>query len=345
MHRIPFIVVDVFSATAFKGNPLAVVDTRDAQLTDTQMKLLTRQFNLSETTFFFPPESSGADFKLRSFLPDGREVFGAGHNILGVWWYLAHAQILDLSAPHRIDDETRGEEFTFHQELGGEVTPVKITRHKAIQVGHHRVMVSMRQAKPHAHAIHPDPAALALSIGLSAADIGFTPESELGVLAASLQPQVMSTSTTRHLLVPLSSIEALNLADVRRHKLLEQLKAVDDKAYGLFSFAPVPAAGNGNKTFQARFFSPSMSSEDPATGSAAGSLSAYLYEHGVLKLDSRNSGRITVYQGLRVGRECNIVVELTLRGNGDGTMEVDIIGTGVQVTNGRIVVPDDSTVF
>jgi hypothetical protein len=32
---------------------------------------------------------AGVTYKLRSFLPDGREVFGVGHNILGAWEYLA----------------------------------------------------------------------------------------------------------------------------------------------------------------------------------------------------------------------------------------------------------------
>ena len=52
----------------------------------------------------------------------------------------------------------------------------------------------------------------------------------------------MSTSTTRHLLVPVSFVEVLNRAVVQREKLLEQLRRVGNKAYGLYLFTPVPIA-------------------------------------------------------------------------------------------------------
>lgn len=155
----------------------------------------------------------------------------------------------------------------------------------------------------------------------------------------------MSTSTTHHLLVPVSSVEALNKVEVQRDRLLQQIKLADAKAYGLYLFTPVVSDNNGTLTFQARFFSPGMSGEDPATGSAAGPLSAYLYKHGVLKLED-GVGRIVVQQGLRVGRECVIRVELSATRDGsEDVVEVDVIGGGVNVAEGRISIPDASTVF
>ncbi|KAK4247611.1 hypothetical protein C7999DRAFT_14387 [Corynascus novoguineensis] len=334
MPSVSFTIADVFSTTLYKGNPLAIVDAREETLTDTQLKLITRQFNLSETTFFFPPTSPKADFKLRSFLPDGKEVIGAGHNILGVWWHLAQANLLPLPVPQAAD-----ENFVFHQELGGQVMPVRVTRHtSAISFS-----VSIRQSTPHAHATHPDPTGLALSLGLRPEDIGFE----------GLPPQVMSTSTTRHLLVPLSSVAALNQVTVAgREALLAQLRRADNAAYGLYLFTPEAGDGDGEGTtntraFQARFFSPGMSGEDPATGSAAGPLAAYLYRHRALKVDGRGAGKIIVRQGLRVGRECVIEVELGVGKNEDGeeVVEVDLVGGGVQVAEGRIAVPDVSTQF
>ncbi|KAK4032314.1 phenazine biosynthesis protein [Parachaetomium inaequale] len=340
MASIPFTIVDVFSAIPYKGNPLAVVDARDETLTDTQMKLITRQFNLSETTFFLPPTSPKAEFKLRSFLPDGKEVDGVGHNILGVWWHLAQANLLPLSAPQHTNPADGTETFIFSQELGGKIMPVKVTRHTRTP---DHFTVSIRQATPQAHATHPDPSGLAAAIGLDAADIGFTVASG----GRELQPQVMSTSTTRHLLVPVSSIEALHRAAVQRDTLLEQLRRVDSKAYGLYLFTPVPSSAEGGApTFEARFFSPGMSGEDPATGSAAGPLSAYLYDHGVLEVDGSGVGRLVVRQGLGVGRECVIDVGLGVRKEGGGeVVEVDLVGGGVRVAEGRITVPGSATTF
>jgi PhzF family phenazine biosynthesis protein len=335
MESKPFAVVDVFATTPYKGNPLAVVENMSDDLSATQMKLIARQFNLSETTFLSRPTTPKADYRLRSFLPDGTEVLGVGHNILGAWWYLAHAGFLNLSTPLSVDEQTGTENFAFHQELGTAVMPVNVSRHKSSTGGSiSELTISIRQARPESHNIHPDPAALAAAVGLSAQDVELS----------SLPPQVMSTATTRHLIVPVSSVEALNRAVVYRNQLLDQLKLVDDKAYGLFLFTPVMGdTAQGVPAFEARFFSPGMSKEDPATGSAAGPLAAYLHRHGQLNLDA-GSARIQVRQGLMVGRDCLIDVVVS-HGGADGKVDVDVIAVGVQVANGQISVPDRYTEF
>ncbi|KAK0117360.1 hypothetical protein ONS96_013191 [Cadophora gregata f. sp. sojae] len=336
MSSVPFAIVDVFSTTAYKGNPLAIVDNRTADLTTTQMQLISRQFNLSETTFFSHSSLEKANFKLSSFLPDGKEVFGAGHNILGVWWFLAKGGFLDLSKLAKKDTETGDEEFELWQELGGEVLPVKIVRNVGSAREKDGFSVSIRQAPPKAGNVHPDPAALAKSIGLELSNIGIPRSAENG------RPQVFSTSTTRHLQVPISSISALNRAVVTRDKLLQQLALVDEKAYGLYLFSPEPGMNN---SYQARFFSPGMAGEDPATGSAAGPLSAYLHTKGQLELVD-DIGNITVRQGVRVGRECLIKVTLTKNEqSGDNDLNVDFSGSGVEVASGEIQVPAVTLAF
>jgi PhzF family phenazine biosynthesis protein len=85
---IPFAFVDVFTDAPLAGNPLAVVPYFPG-LDDATFARLAREFNQSETTFLFPPTKSGADWLLRSFTPTGVEVFGAGHNAMGAWWWLA----------------------------------------------------------------------------------------------------------------------------------------------------------------------------------------------------------------------------------------------------------------
>ena len=73
--------VDVFSATPYLGNPVAVVlDGTD--LTDQEMQRLARWTNLSETTFILPAAAPEADYRLRIFTPGGELPF-AGHPTLG----------------------------------------------------------------------------------------------------------------------------------------------------------------------------------------------------------------------------------------------------------------------
>ena len=85
-RRRDFSQVDVFSATALLGNPLAVVhDGRG--LSDERMAAFARWTNLSETTFLLPPTHPDADYRVRIFTPGGELQF-AGHPTLGschVW--------------------------------------------------------------------------------------------------------------------------------------------------------------------------------------------------------------------------------------------------------------------
>ena len=81
----PFMTVDVFTATPYKGNPVAVV--LDAQgLSDADMQAFARWTNLSETTFVLPPteaaRAQGADYRVRIFTPAAEMPF-AGHPTLG----------------------------------------------------------------------------------------------------------------------------------------------------------------------------------------------------------------------------------------------------------------------
>ena len=82
----PFRQVNVFSADALSGNPLAVVQEATG-LAETQMAALARWTNLSETTFLLQPTDPAADYHVRIFTPFGELPF-AGHPTLGschVW--------------------------------------------------------------------------------------------------------------------------------------------------------------------------------------------------------------------------------------------------------------------
>ena len=81
-----FSQLDVFSADAMRGNPLAVVQDGSG-LDDARMAAFARWTNLSETAFLLPPTHPGADYRVRIFTPGGELPF-AGHPTLGachVW--------------------------------------------------------------------------------------------------------------------------------------------------------------------------------------------------------------------------------------------------------------------
>lgn len=96
-----FEVVDVFTATPFEGNPLAVVTGAEG-LTAGQLQAVAREFNLSETAFPMEPTPAererGVDYRLRIFTPLAELPF-AGHPSVGTAWLLASRGVL---APGRV---------------------------------------------------------------------------------------------------------------------------------------------------------------------------------------------------------------------------------------------------
>lgn len=80
-----FLQLDVFSAAAGTGNPLAVV--LDAEgLDEVTMQAIARWTRLPETTFVFAPQDADSSYRLRMFSPQ-KEVPFAGHPSIGT----AHA--------------------------------------------------------------------------------------------------------------------------------------------------------------------------------------------------------------------------------------------------------------
>jgi len=95
--RRAFVTADVFTATKGAGNPLAVV-LDCVGLTDAQMQMIAREFNISETTFVFPPKAPDQAAFVRIFTP-ARELPFAGHPMIGTAVVLAQRHKSQKGAP------------------------------------------------------------------------------------------------------------------------------------------------------------------------------------------------------------------------------------------------------
>lgn len=93
MPHLPFKTVDVFTATPFQGNPVAVV-LDAAGLTTAQMQQIANWTNLSETTFIVPTTMNDADYHVRIFTP-GAELPFAGHPTIGTAHALLEAKMIE----------------------------------------------------------------------------------------------------------------------------------------------------------------------------------------------------------------------------------------------------------
>jgi len=294
-HEIRFYLVDVFTDNPLAGNPLAVVpDAR--RLDDLTMRRIAREFNQSETTFLLPPSRPGATFHLRSFTPAGVEVFGAGHNALGAWWWLADAGKVSLN----------GQRSSFVQEIGGNLLPVEV-----VSEGGKVSLVVMTQSAPSFGAMVENTPALAAALNLAEADLA----------VEQLPAQVVWTGAP-HLLVPVRSRARLDRAWPDAERLAPLLRSVAGQGCYLFSLEP----NGADAIAHARFFNPTVGIwEDPATGSAAGPLACHLIAHGLAEAGAT----LVIEQGYAMARPSRIEVRV----HGD---RVEVAGRAVVVAEGSL---------
>lgn len=302
MKQYEFRQVDVFTATPYAGNPLAVV--LDAQgLSTEQMQAIAAEMNLSETSFVLPPEKAGADYWVRIFTPTLELPF-AGHPSVGT----AHV----LFEEGRFGDGAGVK--TVRQQVAIGVLPIEI-RPRA----EGPPLVLMTQGKPEFWPRYDDVGHLASALGLWPEDIQ----------RGGLPVQVASTGL-RQMMVPVASLEV-----VVAMKPDMRVLATLETALGITGFEVFSLETRSGATAHVRFFGPASGvAEDPATGSAAGGLGAYLVKHKAVDV-SRSPARITIEQGEELRRPSRIEVEVDHQ---EGQPEaVRVGGTCVTVLRGKLL--------
>jgi trans-2,3-dihydro-3-hydroxyanthranilate isomerase len=294
----PFFLVDVFTDRPLQGNPVAVVP-HAGSLAESQMHEIAREFNQAETTFILSPTRRQATWRLRSFTPEGKEAFGAGHNTLGAWWWLAESGNVSLS-------DTEG---SFLQEIGEALLPVRIT-------GSDRnpELVRLSQSAAEFGRVLKQTEELAGALGLSDSDMAID----------KLPAQVVSTAAP-HLLIPVRDRAAVERARPDFSRLAPILQSVDGEGCYLFTLDTVQRESAAH----ARFFNPTLGIiEDIATGTAAGPLACHLLKHGIISPDKP----ILIEQGYALHRPSVIRVDVE-----DGVAIIS--GKCVVSGEGRIFIP------
>jgi trans-2,3-dihydro-3-hydroxyanthranilate isomerase len=287
-----FYTLDVFTTNRFEGNPLAVVTDGDG-LSANAMLAIAREMNLSETVFVQKPTEDQALARLRIFTTR-EELKLAGHPVIGTWFLLAELGVVPA------------QEGGVHilQQTGAGILPVEI-RFKDGRP--QRVTMTQKEA-----AFRPaklNQKALAAALGLSVKDFD-----------TKLEPEYVSTGIF-NLMVPVRNRAALariemNMVDLR--------KLLGKNATMSYCFT----ADSNGKAFS-RGMLPWELYEDAATGSAAGSLGAYLVKHG--KLSPGHT--LNILQGEEMGRPSHIEVQVTQAGK---KLIPRVGGAAVRVFEGTI---------
>src|ERR1700723_3886185 len=284
--------LDVFTTRPFAGNPLAVVTDGDG-IPTAKMQAIAREMNLSETVFIQRPTNNRALARLRIFTTT-QELPLAGHPVIGTWFLLAQLGVVPAS------------EGSVHilQQTGAGILPVEISFHDGRPV---RVTMTQKSAKFRPAKIPRK--ALAASFGLNAGDI-----------AADLPVEAVSTGIF-NLMVPIASRKALGKIAMNMMDTAKLMRGTAQMAYCF-------TLGGHGQVFS-RGMLPWGGYEDPATGSAAGSLGAYLVRHEKLCAGEQ----LKILQGVEMKRPSHIEVVVDQAG---AKLTPRVSGSAVCVLEGHI---------
>ena len=235
--EISFYHVDVFTDHIFGGNPLAVF-TDGQCFREEDLQMVAREMNLSETTFVYPSTRDEADFDVRIFTPT-LEIPFAGHPTLGTAYVLRkNGWVTRDKNPIRLNFKAG-------------IIPVWSEKDKDfMQHPAAKTLYELDRSEK-----------IAKALGLS-----------LNRLDNTLPVQVVSTGFPA-LLVPVSSLHAMQEITLNLQTLHEVLNPLDIDMIYPFCRETMRT----ENTVHSRAFAPGIGiSEDPATGSVAGALGAYL---------------------------------------------------------------------
>ncbi len=252
------------------------------------MQGITREMNFSETTFVLPSFSTVEKCvrKVRIFTP-GREISFAGHPTLGTAFVLKNKEIIDE------------EEQKVFLELG--IGPVAIEFKDQNNV-------QMFQSKPEFLAEFQDRSKIASILGIQEKDI------------SNQWPLQFISTGFPFLIIPLNSLTAIQSINLTVSSLLENLATFPSQEILIFSTDTI----HEDSHVHVRMFAPSAGVfEDPATGSAAGPLGAYLETYEVLKNHEKGT-KIILEQGYELGRPSKLIVNCLFN---NGISEIKVKGS------------------
>lgn len=295
--------VDVFTDTAFGGNPLAVVFGAEG-LSQAAMQAIATEFNYSESTFVLPPQNPAHTACVRIFTPR-IEVPFAGHPNVGTATVLARRGAA-FGAPV-------GDRVVFEEAAG--LVPISIIRNGGEAVG-----ATLTAPQPFRRLGESDVTEVAACLGLRPAQI-----------RESRHAPVTGTVGLPFLLVELADRAALEAA-----------RPVTAAIQTSPSVAPVKdihcyvRTGDGDPDgydLRTRMFAPLDGvPEDPATGSANCALAGLLAE-----LDGPAEGtvRLRIAQGVEMGRPSELLAEVDR--SAGATTAIRIGGRCVAMRRGEVV--------
>ena len=254
------------------------------------MQGITREMNFSESTFVLPSKLEKCVRKVRIFTP-GKEIPFAGHPTLGTAYVLKTQKIISPTDTKAI------------LELG--IGPIAVEFEDQL--------IYMHQNKPRFLEEFQDTTKMARILGISSK------------LISTKGPMQYVSTGFPFLIVPLTSLKAIQAIRLDSTLLIETLTNLPSQELLVFT----PETVHGDSNVHVRMFAPSVGvPEDPATGSAAGPLGAYLEKYRILK-DHTIGTELVLEQGYEINRPSRLLVRCCYS---DSEFSEVIVGGEVRLT-------------
>jgi len=254
------------------GNPAGVVTNTPIDITDIQMKHVTKELQVSETAFVFPSEK--ADFKTRFFSPE-TEVDLCGHATIAAFFDISKREMIPKNKNH----------ITLTQETKVGILPVDL-----YFKNNRCEKVMMTQAKPMLQDVPFDYDAIAQSLCI-----------EKDAIDASLPQQLVSTGLFE-LPVCIRKMSILQNMKPDFTMVKNLCTRFGVGSVHVFTFETIEPSS----TYHARNFAPLYGiDEDPVTGTANGATCWYLEKNKII-----NGKDFICEQGDIIGRAGRVNVEI-----------------------------------
>jgi trans-2,3-dihydro-3-hydroxyanthranilate isomerase len=234
------------------------------------MQGLAKEINFSETTFILPSKDYSA--KVRIFTPR-IEIPFAGHPTLGSTYVLRESSIFEKNI----------QKIQLELAIG----PIKVEIFKDN-------FFNMIQPEPQFMEKFDNLSKLAEILNIKTSDID-----------DSLTPQYVSTGLP-YLLVPIKSLKAITSVEINLRLLKDYLKDYVVEEVVVFTKETI----HNDSHVHMRMFAPFAGvNEDPATGSAAGPVVAFLEKNSQLEIHDIGS-EIIIEQGYEINRPSKLVTSI-----------------------------------
>ncbi|KAL8647326.1 MAG: hypothetical protein Q9226_006474 [Calogaya cf. arnoldii] len=301
---VRYVTLDVFTRERFTGNPLAIVEMPyGGELNQQNKQRIAREFNFSETVFLHPKSSEASQsHRTIDIFTTTEELPFAGHPTIGTLVYLCTGT------------DSASEQFTLQTKAG----PINANAsgHTAAASIPHNVRIHKRPV-PWQSVMNAQPSLQELEDAYS------TPF-----------PLVSIVKGMTFVLVELPLVENLAALTVGGPRVdsIEWDQGWESFTAPYFYAIIAEDEEVRHMALRVRLIEPTCG-EDPATGSAASALSAYL---ALQRGTAGSTYRFSIEQGVEMGRDSEIEVKVTLNDDGKGVQDIVLAGSAVLVSEGTL---------